>query len=168
MIDKKIISTAFHEAGHAITAHIVGWSINFIHIETKNSKLLKGVTNYDFIGQDNGFIEEFGCHRRIYCLIGGPVAHAIHDQRSEITDEYLSADGKAVDQINKTLSQNGIEPISIHETINDLAPLYRTVKYWNAITEVAESILNNDNLYIEKSEFEAIVNKHNLIILKFE
>ena len=121
-MDKYIIITAHHEAGHAIMAHIVGWTINSIVLDVKNGILQNGVTNYNF--GDDEIDNCTNLNRRILCLMGGPIAQTIHEKVNKIDIDRLGKDGDLIDALLFNLDSQSKTRI-IQESIIRLLDFYK-------------------------------------------
>ena len=119
-MDNNILITAHHEAGHALMAYIVGWSINSIELYIQNGVLEYGVTNYDF-GIDK-MDNSININRRIHCLLGGPVSQAIYEKNNQIDIDNLGKDGVHIDELLSSLD-NRHKEITIKEAIDTTATL---------------------------------------------
>lgn len=161
-MDENIIITAHHEVGHAIMAHIVGWTINSIVLNVQNDILQFGVTNYNF-GNDE--INDWtNLNRRILCLMGGPIAQAIHENVNHIDINTLGQDGVIIDNFLLNLDPQ-TKANTIQDSINATATFLQIEDSRNARELIAERLIINHT--ISRAEFLEIVNGCNILRLDF-
>ncbi len=98
-MDENIIIASHHEAGHAVMAYVVGWNIKSINLVVENEKLKNGITNYDFI-EDNQ-ANHVNLNRRIHALMGGPIAESFYRGEKQINLDLLGVDGIRIDELLK-------------------------------------------------------------------
>ena len=161
-MDENIIITAHHEAGHALMAHIAGWTINSIVLNVQNGILLCGVTNYNFGGEEMN--NRTNLSRRILCLMGGPIAQAIHQNNNRIDIDTLGQDGISIDTFLSNLDSQ-TKANSIQESINSTAIFLQITANKNARQLIADRLINN--LTISQLEFVEIVNGCNVSRMDF-
>lgn len=69
-----LLKAANHEAGHALMAYIVGFSIDSITLWYEGVEVA-GITKYDFNGLQK--VTQANQLRRLYCVLGGPAGEAL-------------------------------------------------------------------------------------------
>ena len=153
---------AYHEAGHAIMAYIVGWTISSIEMDIHNNELNYARTTYDF--NIDLIDNEINLQRRLLCLIGGPVSQALFQNTNQIDIDTLGNDGIMIDNLLTHLSQETKEDI-IQCAINDTATILSLNDSLNAVQQIVEILINAHN--ITSDEFHQIMILNNVTRMDF-
>ncbi len=141
-MDEYIIITAHHEAGHALTAYIVGWTINEIELNVKEGILQYGVTRYNYgVDKINNWTN---LNRRILCLMGGPIAQKIYEKSNYINIDSLGQDGKSIDDLLSSLDRQRKEE-TIQNSIDKTATLLNTTENITARQLIVDKLINTSN-----------------------
>lgn len=163
-MDEQIIIGAHHEAGHALTAYIVGWSINSITVEIEGDLLIKGITNYNY-GNDYVNTNWTNIKRRIMCLLGGPIAQTLYENCSHIDLDTLGHDGKLLNDILNSMDSGIRAQVNIQELIKNVATILNMNDHKEALLKIAQRLIDVHEL--SKEEFMELMTKHNIHRMNF-
>lgn len=159
-MDENIIIAAHHEAGHALMAYIVGWTINSVELNIQNDQLNYGVTNYNF-GEaiNNSYID-----RRLHCLMGGPISQTLYQNNELIDIDTLGPDGDLIDNLLDQLNKSDKEH-TIQESIYATATILNIKDNINAIRQIVDILMERHS--ITPCEFHQIMNINNVKRMDF-
>jgi ATP-dependent Zn protease len=161
-MDEYIIIAAHHEAGHALMAYIVGWTINSIKLHIKNDQLICAITNYNF-GEDI-INTETNLKRRLLCLLGGPISEAQFQRKNKLDIDALGHDGTTIDNLLHHLHRLDKENI-IQDSINTTANFMKFTNNFNAKNQIVEVLLDQSN--IDSDQFHQIMISNNITRMNF-
>jgi hypothetical protein len=164
-MDQEIPKSAYHEAGHAVSAYIVGWSINSIKLEVEKDVLLKGVTSYDY-GKDI-FDSYENVNRRAICLLGGPIAQKLYEKDLKIDIDLLGPDGMVLREIQKFFLVNYGENFDIQEMIGITSNLLQINQNWQAVNAIVSELMKSKTYSIDKITFEEITKSYKISRMNF-
>jgi hypothetical protein len=151
-MDENIIIAANHEAGHALMAYIVGWTISSIKLNVQNDILKEAFTQYDFY--DDIIENEINLNRRILCLMGGPIAQALFQNNLILNLDTLEKDGLTIDSLLANTDIQTKENI-IQSSINYTATILNTEVNKNARNQIVDILILRHGLIAE--EFHQIM-----------
>ncbi len=154
-MDKNIEIAANHEAGHAIMAYIVGWNIESIKLTIENGTLISGKTTYDFC--DDIAENPTNLHRRILCLMGGPIAEILFRKENSIDLDKLGQDGELIDDLLMNVLD---KDIIIEDQITLTVSLLNIPNTRLATEEIVNNLIATNNLTQE--DFIEIASKHEI------
>lgn len=161
-MDENIIIAAHHEAGHAIMAYIVGWSINSIELNVQNGILNFATTSYDF--GDDTHNNEVNLKRRILCLMGGPISQALFQNNYKIDLDTLEQDGLTIDNLLAHMDIQTKEDI-VQSSINTTATFLKFKDNLNASKQIAEILIHRHG--IMQNDFHQIMISNNVKRMDF-
>ncbi len=161
-MDDNILICAHHEAGHAIMAYIVGWSINSITLNIEDKVLKFGVTNYDFGKEDTD--ASIDLDRRILCLLSGPISQFLFEEKGEMNIDNLGTDGINIDKLLFRYDSVAKEK-KITEFIEISATLLEIDENKNARLRIVENLIENKNL--SQEEFHVILEDFDIKRMQF-
>lgn len=161
-MDENIIIASYHEAGHALMAYIVGWSINSIELYIQNNRLTSAITNYDF-GLDL-INDSTNLNRRLLCLMGGPISQALFQGINQIDIDILGQDGVTIDNLLAHLNRQAKENI-IQTSMNTTATFMSFNDNIIARQQIAEILIERHNIYTD--EFHQIMSLNNVRQMNF-
>ena len=159
-MDENIIIASHHEAGHAVMDYVVGWNIKSINLVAHNEKLKKGITNYDFI-EDNQ-ANQVNLSRRILALMGGPLAESLYRGEKQISLDLLGIDGI---RIYELLKDDVNKDDTIQTALNQTATFLNFPMCKAAIDEIASLLI--ETYYLYKDKFNKIMTKHKVPQMNF-
>ncbi|MEQ8362028.1 MAG: hypothetical protein RH948_04110 [Cyclobacteriaceae bacterium] len=181
--EKRVINiTAYHEAGHSLMAYFVGWSVQSIEIVLKGNQVEYGATRYNH-GEDTEYIfmmserptefnrlnsdQKQACihagQKRIYALMGGPIAENIflHGKSSFYIDfsDNSIPDSSTINYFDYFLrkSDNLHEIDFVDKGLNVVASVFQEEVCWNSIEEIAKVV--STKYLIKNNDIEEILNK---------
>jgi hypothetical protein len=158
-MNPEILKVAYHEAGHALMAYFVGWSIHFIKIEPYDATLYQGVTKYDF--KEESPLAEENLFKTLIRILGGPVSQMIFENSVILIPSQLGNDGDKINELVSRLSPNDYNngyKYYVAYTRNELLKQ----PYFSAREEIAIHLATSFNM--SKEEFMLIVEKYSLQI----
>jgi hypothetical protein len=161
-MDENIIISAHHEAGHALIAHIVGWSIDSIILNIENGLLKCGVTKYDYKGDEINNLTNL--RRRLLCLLGGPISQAFYENSTHLAFDSMGEDGKSIEKLLDSFNLTQRTKL-IEDSITITSNLLRFVENKNAIAAIKNYLITNHS--INQAEYINILNKFNIKIMDF-
>jgi hypothetical protein len=161
-MDKNIIIAAHHEAGHALMAYIVGWTISSIELNVQSNILNFAITQYDFGNDINN--NEINLKRRILCLMGGPISQALFQDNYKIDLDTLEQDGVTIDNLLTHIDILTKEDI-IQSSINTTATLLNFKDNINARNQITEILIKRHG--IMQNDFHQIMISNNVKRMDF-
>ena len=160
-MDENIIIAAHHEAGHALMAYIVGWTINSIELNIQNEQLNSAVTNYNF-GEDLN--NNVNLNRRLLCLMGGPISQLVFQGNNQIDINTLGEDGATIDNLLAHLNQRTKEQ-TIQDSIDTTANFLNFKDNIKARLQIIEILIERHT--ITPDEFHQIMTLNNVRRMNF-
>jgi ATP-dependent Zn protease len=161
-MDDNILICAHHEAGHALMAYIVGWSISSITLNIVDNVLQFGVTNYDFGDADMGATENL--NRRILCLLSGPISQLLFEEKNEMNIDNLGPDGITIDSLLVGYTSQKKEEI-IADSMRIITTLLANNVNKTAKLKVVEKLMKHKN--ISQEQFHNILEGFDIKRMKF-
>lgn len=156
-LNSEILKVAYHEAGHALMAHFVGWSIHFIKIEPVDATLYMGETNYDF--NDELPLAFENLHRTLIRILGGPVSQMIYEDSDFLIPNQLENDGEKINELTLILfPEDENEGYTYFVTYIKRTLLEQS--YFSAREEIVIHLATSFKM--SKEEFMLIVEKYSL------
>lgn len=158
-IDNNIIIAAQHEAGHALMAYIVGWTINSIELHIQSNKLISAITKYNF-GVDLNNNNNSNLSRRLLCLMGGPISQALFLQNTQIDIDTMGQDGITIDNMLTHLDLSTKNQV-IQDAINTTAHFLSYHNNIKARQQISKILIKRYSL--TQNEFHQVINSNNVL-----
>ncbi|RZJ76448.1 MAG: hypothetical protein EOO45_02215 [Flavobacterium sp.] len=180
-MDQNINIAAYHEAGHALVAYIVGWSVPKIVLTIENGTLIQANTAYDN-GDDKNYVdviksfpssrsmlngmtsaqkkEVYMVSKKMHlCVIAGPMAqyyfeHGISNTLTFALESDQPDFKKIQNIVNCQIVLGLFDQQEFHSEELEIAELVQAA--WKSIELLAQKILASETGEIKSDEIEAV------------
>ncbi|MEM9943805.1 MAG: M50 family metallopeptidase [Planctomycetota bacterium] len=144
--------TAYHEAGHAVIATMLGGKVIGVTVEPEEDGLYG---NTEVAWKQNGVSRKTQLVREIQTLIAGPLTEAIYqgkDEYWEVTEESSGDWLKASQLVSELISGRATQSRILAQQVTEIYQVLNSEKCWNAIAALADELEAHETLDAEAAQ----------------
>lgn len=163
-----IVKVSYHEAGHALMAHNVGWKVKYIKITPSTNEYVVGYDLRDDDmalniltkleeGQLNNEIIEAAI-RRAKVIMAGGVSEYIYARMYNVDYDVMTSlrDKEVFDEIESSLIRNGGISLKEFNVIKDVNEFMRN--NWNKVELVVDMLIKSKHGTVKDDVVEMLFN----------
>lgn len=166
----RLQRVAIHEAGHAVVAHVLGFTVTAIDLwaeDLGDAQFFTGCTHLDDGGQAETVMTRDGVLDTIAVLVAGHAANSVGGAAASPIFEGLHViEGRDAEALEKLLSLLGVPPKRRHREVRRQWQRACSIigNAWPSVSNIATAVYN---AYIDATGGEVVVARVEIPVARF-